>query len=195
MKKRKASRLLRRSPRLKKFKMRENTEEILHVDEGKHESPSQIKTSRKRKEHMQDEHPVFYMEEKNEETQQQRSNATNLLPQVDAPAERQKKFNYNLSLWIAESGLPLSTIQCKNFQRVVDYSVTSTGGTFKFNYPALKILAEHISSIAIERRKLLKTINKKQKGPFCFTTDVWTSSDKDSFLSVTIHFADKMFFL
>ena len=100
--------------------------------------------------HLREQHIEYYLESKSEDLEQRRMNVTNQPPVNYAPQPIQDIFNHNVAMLVAEENLALSIVQSKAFQRLIDYSVRASGGTFRFRYPSTKKILEIISIAAMQ---------------------------------------------
>jgi len=115
------------------------------------------------------------------------SKETGQLTSANTVGFSEERSRRRLSEMIVLDELPLSFVEKTGFQRFIQ-SLRSD-----FAVKSRRTMTRSVDNLYEEQRKEVQSflISKDRNGRFSFTTDIWTSTQNLSYMSVTIHFLTK----
>lgn len=100
-------------------------------------------------------------------------------------AERQEQISRALAKLIVTNQLPLSFVQSDGLQQFM--TVVEPG----YVVPATETILSRLQLIYNEIKTFLQSEMQEQGASISCSTDIWTSTSRDSFLSIMVHYIDK----
>ena len=134
--------------------------------------------------HLSSHHPDKYAGESSKESQSQRK-LDSFVHAKKCPAERAEEITRRIAEVVARDLRPISIVEGAGFKHLLSYLE-----------PGYRVPSHtHIATVCrrlynVQKERLKKEIT--DCGHLALTTDIWTSSAVDSYLTVTVHFIDKL---
>lgn len=106
---------------------------------------------------------------------------------VDITPEQQGHVDKLLAVWVAKSLRPFSIVEDAGLVELIRY-LTEVLGKVRIQLPSRNKLRKDTELVAIRLRISVREIITRECRYFTVTTDIWTSRNTDSYLSLTLHY-------
>lgn len=100
------------------------------------------------------------------------------------------EFRNILARWVCESQRPLVVVEDKGLEEAIRYA---NGCNRRLVVPGRTSLTEEVEALVSKLRLKLKELLKEECMWYSLTTDIWTSSNNKSYISLTLHYVTEDF--
>ena len=116
------------------------------------------------------------------------SDAFKKMTKVDPQGKKQSDYDRKLLEFLASQFVPFYVVDSEEFKAFVE-ELDKT-----INLKCSRTYSRQMEDLAIEvLAEVKKAVEEYCKWSCAITTDLWTSRARDSYISVTLHFVDKLF--